>query len=155
LVAADAARQGAAKEEVMRRVTAAGERIRLYAAVPTLKYLAMSGRVGRVSAGVADLLSVKPVLTVRGGRLDMLEKVRTFGRARSRVIELTAEALCGRVAERICVLHVNAPREAHEFASELCARVLCPADVPVVELTPGLSVHAGAGVIGVVVLIPE
>jgi DegV family protein with EDD domain len=155
LTAAEAARQGASKEEVVRRAVAAGEHTRLYAALPTLKYLAMSGRVGRLTAGVADLLSVKPVLTVRGGRLDMLERVRTFGKARSRVIELTAAALDGRVAERMCVLHVDALQEAQEFASELRASLPCPDAVPIVELTPGLSVHAGAGMIGVVVLIPE
>ena len=155
LMAAEAARQGASKEEVVRRATAASARIRLYAALPTLRYLAMSGRVGRLAAGVANLLSVKPVLTLRGGKLDMLERVRTFGKARSRVVELTAEALEGRMAERMCVLHVNALQEAQQFTSELRASVSCPNDIRVVELTPGLSVHAGAGMIGVVILIPE
>ena len=152
LVAAEAAREGATKEEVIRRAVAAGERVRLYAALPTLKYLAMSGRVGRLAAGVADLLSVKPVLTVRDGKLDLLERVRTLGKAWLRVIELTGEALGGRPAERMYLLHVNAVREAHQFEAELRTHVACPDVIPMVELTPGLSVHSGAGMVGVVVL---
>ena len=152
LVAAEAAREGATKEEVIRRAVAAGEHVRLYAALPTLKYLAMSGRVGRLAAGVADLLSVKPVLTVRDGKLDLLERVRTLGKAWLRVIELTGEALGGRPAERMYLLHVNAVREARQFEAELRTHVACPDVIPMVELTPGLSVHSGAGMVGVVVL---
>jgi DegV family protein with EDD domain len=155
LEAAEAALQGVSKEEVIRRAIAAGERVRLYAALPTLKYLAMSGRVGRLAAGVADLLNVKPVLTLRDGKLDLLERVRTLRKAWSRVIELTAAALGGHAAERMYVLHVNALQEAQEFAMELRASVSCPDDIPIVELTPGLSVHSGSGMVGVVVLVPD
>ncbi len=155
LIAAEAAREGASKEEVIRRAASAGERIRLYAALPTLKYLAMSGRVGRVAAGVADLLSVKPVLTLRDGKLELLERVRTLRKAWSRVIELTAAALAGHAAERMYLLHVNALQQVRQFEAELRAHVPCPDVVPTVDLTPGLSVHSGAGMVGVVVLVSD
>ena len=43
-------------------------RAHTYAVLPTLKYLVMSGRVGHVAAGFADVISIKPFLTIRDGK---------------------------------------------------------------------------------------
>jgi DegV family protein with EDD domain len=152
LAAAEAARTGASQEEIIAHAQDVGRRAHLYVALSTVKYLAMSGRVGHLAAGVATLLDVKPVLSLREGKLNVLERVRARRKAWSRVIELTAEALGGRPPERMAILHANALAEACLFQEQLCAKLPCPAAVMMAELTPGLSVHSGAGLVGVVVV---
>jgi DegV family protein with EDD domain len=149
LAAAEAAQADASKEDCIARAQDIGQRTKIYFALSTVKYLAMSGRVGSIGAGIAHLLNIKPILTMRNGKIDVLEKVRSQKVSWARVIELTAQALNGQPAERMAIAHVNALTEAKQFEAQLRASLTCPAEILMTELTPGLSVHTGAGLVGV------
>jgi DegV family protein with EDD domain len=155
LEAAKAAHSGASKDEIIERAFAVGKRTCLYAALSTLKYLAMSGRVGYLTAGMAGLLSIKPILTLQDGELQMLERVRTRRKAWSRVIELTAGAVGGMPPQHIAIVHVDALQQARQFEEELRASIVCPETIIVAGLTAGLSVHTGAGLVGVAAVAAE
>ncbi len=155
LEAAEAAREGAGVEEILTRIESVRERTTLYAGLETLKYLAMSGRVGQLAAGMASLLNIKPVLTVQDGKLDMLQKVRTRKKSWARMIQLVAEGLGGAPAERLAVVHVNALDRARIFDTQLRAVVDCPPETLFVGFTAGLSVHTGPGMIAVVTVAAE
>ena len=150
LAAAEAVRAGADVAGAVAAALALGDRTYLHGAFSTLKYLAMSGRVGHVAAGFGNLLSVKPIVTMRDGKLDLLEKVRTRSKSLARVVELTGEAMAGRPIQQMAVLHVAVPDEAVALEAQLRAALPCPATILHAGLTAGLSVHTGAGMLGVV-----
>lgn len=152
LAAAEAIADGASLEAAIVTAQEVGKRTHLYAALATLKYLAMSGRVGQVTAGIANVLNVKPIVAIRDGRLDLLERVRTQTKAWDRAIERTVEAAGGKPVERMSIVHVNAPEAARQFETRLRASLACPAEITHAELTPGLSVHSGSGMVGVVIV---
>ena len=149
LAAAEAVQEGKAVPEILALVEQVRERSHMFAVLPTLKYLAMSGRVGTLAAGVADVISIKPILTVRDGKLDLLERVRTLKKAWKRAIDLSAEAVGSAQVEQLAIVHVNAKSEAEDFYKQLSEAVPFSGEVLYAELTPGLSVHAGAGMVGV------
>ncbi len=148
LAAAEAASQGASINEITAIIDDLQTRIHLFAALSTLKYLAMGGRVSNFAASMGNMLNVKPILTIRDGKLDLLERVRTQKKAWERVIELAAIQTGDKQIEKMCVLHVNSPEMAQQFTGEIRTRMQCPLDIPLVEVTPGLSVHSGAGMVG-------
>lgn len=150
--AAKAISSGASIDEAINAAENLRNRTHIFGALSTLKYLAMSGRVGQVAAGFASLLDVKPILTLRNDKLEMLERIRTQNKAWTRVVELAIEATGGRPVEQLCILHVNAPKAASQFESQLRASLPCPPEVPHIEMTPGLSIHTGAGLVGVVLV---
>jgi len=153
LAAAEAAKQGKSVEEVIKTAEKIRKNTVLYGGLATLKYLSMSGRVSHVTAGMAGMLDIKPILSVQNGKLDMLEKIRTRKKSWTRMIELVTADVGERKIARTCVLHVKAEDAAKEFEGMLRAALPCPKDVPLVDVNPGLAVHTGAGLVGVCMVI--
>ncbi|MCJ7518797.1 MAG: DegV family protein [Anaerolineaceae bacterium] len=149
IAAVEAAAKGASVAEIIDIAARIGERSHIYGALATLKYLSMSGRVSHIAAGMAGMLDIKPILSVQNGKLDMLEKVRTKKKAWERVIELAKADAQKSEINKMAVVHVAALDEAREFEALLRANLKCPNEILMAELTPGLSVHTGAGLVAV------
>ncbi len=152
LAAARAAQTGATPAEISAAVEDTARRLHVYALLPTLKYVAMSGRVGKFVAGVANTLDIKPILTVSEGKLVLLERIRTHRKAFERLLELVVSAVSGKKVEAAALIHVNNLEGAQDLGKEFHARTGYGGEMILADFTPGLSVHAGPGVVGLVIL---
>ena len=152
LIAAEMAADGASVAEIVAAVHDAGTRMHTFGVLATLKYLAMSGRVGKLAAGMATTLNIKPILKVGNGKLDMLEKVRTQRKAFKRLVQLAVTEMGTHSIERIALVHVNNPEGAQLLKEMLCESLSCPDDFMIVPFSAGLSVHTGAGMVAVAFL---
>ncbi|MFE3632905.1 DegV family protein [Streptomyces cellostaticus] len=150
LAAAEAAEAGAGVDEA---VTAAEKRAAgtsAYFYVDTLDYLRRGGRIGAAQALLGSALAVKPLLQLRGGRIEPLEKVRTATRAIARLEEIAADRAGGAEVD-IAVHHLAAPDRASALAERLRTRVPRLADLHVSEVGAVIGAHTGPGLLGAVV----
>ena len=87
--------------EIARTLEARRADVDLYVALDTLDYLRKGGRISGAQATIGTILSMKPIITVREGKVETADRVRTRGKARERVLEL----LSARPLEAIAVLY--------------------------------------------------
>ena len=121
--------------------------------VDTLEYLRRGGRIGAAAALLGSALSVKPLLRLEDGRIGMLEKVRTAGRALGRLEELAVEAAAG-VPVDVAVAHLANPQRAGVLAGKLTERLaenLEGREVVVGEVGAVIGAHVGPGMVAVMV----
>src|SRR4051794_33505467 len=121
--------------------------------VDTLEYLRRGGRVGAAAALVGSALAVKPILTVDEGRVGPLEKVRTSGKALSRLEELAVEA-AGDADVDVAVAHLASPDRAGQLAERLTERLgagLGERQIFLGEIGAVLGAHVGPGMVAVAV----
>lgn len=150
LAAAKAAQAGASKSEVIAAAKDVGQRAHVMGILSTLKYLAMGGRMSKFKAGMADTLNVKPILAMKDGKLDLLERVRTVKKAQGRLLDVISQTVGEKTIEQMAMIHVNNLEGARVLQESLRARMPLPEDNLTVEFTAGLSVHTGSGMAGIV-----
>ncbi|WP_328771641.1 DegV family protein [Streptomyces sp. NBC_00286] len=121
-----------------------------YFYVDTLDYLRRGGRIGAAQALFGSALAVKPLLELNGGRIELLEKVRTASKAIARLEEIAADR-AGSAQVDIAVHHLAAHERASALAERLRARVPGLADLHVSEVGAAIGAHTGPGLLGAVV----
>ena len=79
--AAKLAKEGGTLEQVVKEIDECSRKSEVLVVLDTLEYLAKGGRIGKASALIGSILSVKPILTVADGVVDTFGKARTFTKA--------------------------------------------------------------------------
>ncbi len=85
------AERGLPAAEVASRLEAARPRVRMLGLLDTLEYLRRGGRIGSAAAAAGMLLSIKPVVTMTDGGIQLLGKARGSKNARNLLVQLVDE----------------------------------------------------------------
>ena len=75
-LAVQLAEEGKTAKEIFDTLLAQREKVRLFAMVDTLEYLKKGGRVSKTVAFAGELLSIKPLIQVLDGKIEMAGKAR-------------------------------------------------------------------------------
>jgi DegV family protein with EDD domain len=89
--AAAEARQELGLEEIKAHLIDQFMRTRIIAVLDTLEFVRRGGRIGSASAMLGNMLSFKPIIAIKDGKVVPLERPRTRGKAYARVAQIIAE----------------------------------------------------------------
>jgi DegV family protein with EDD domain len=151
LQAAENARAGMALVDIVEKAKAASLRVQLYAAIPSLTYLARGGRIGQLQSVLGNVLKIVPIITLRDGEVAEYSKVRTFDKAVDAIVEIALGQIHGRGTARVAVLHSVAPKLAAQVAARI-EEAVAPVQLISSCVGPTVGTHAGPGAVGVCIL---
>ncbi|MGM0603687.1 MAG: DegV family protein [Bacillota bacterium] len=136
--------------EVVEMVEAKKKEIDVFFIVDTLKYLKEGGRIGKVQGTLAELFNIKPIISIdEDGEYFNFDKVRRKKRALKKMFEIAKDRM-KEGSYFVDVMHAAAEKEAEELYKKF-ADLSGVEESILGEISPAMIVHAGPGLIGVVI----
>lgn len=143
LACARAAADGATLDDVVALGTSLASRSKVWGALDTLENLKKGGRIGGAKAMLASALSIKPIIEVRGGKVEQGGKERTRSKALAFIVDKVKQA--GPI-ENLSILQAQCS-DVDQFVDAL--RGVYSGEIIVGDIGAIIGAHTGAGTIGV------
>ncbi|MGH2512077.1 MAG: DegV family protein [Candidatus Limnocylindrales bacterium] len=149
MLARDLADAGRTAAEIAAEVHERRVDIEAIVCLDTLEYLRRGGRISGAQAVIGTLLSVKPIIAIKDGKVDQVDRVRTRSKARERAIEFVT----ARPIERLAIFQSISP-DLEQFRADVIARAgpLGLASVETAVIGPSIGPHLGPGALGAAML---
>ena len=119
-------------------------RIKTFGTLDTLDNLKRGGRIGSAQAFFGSLLSIKPIVEVRNGKVEGVAKQRTRGRSLAYLADCVREE---GPFERLAVVHALA-KDVMDFVA-LLKDIETREPLIISTMGPVIGAHTGIGTIGV------
>ena len=148
IAAARAAQDGASLEECKALAEAAFPKIGVYFTVDTLKYLNKGGRINTASRLLGSALNIKPIMEIRGGKIELVESVISRKKAMNRMLELVEKGINGREPVRISTFHAAAEDDNTALMTAAVER-FNPVETISSYVSPVVGSHTGPGTLSI------
>ncbi len=148
LMAVRASQAGKSLQECKQIVEEACKYTGIVLTVETLEFLHRGGRIGGAQRLLGTALNFKPLLEVRDGRIEPLERVRTRKKSLARVVEVAVERIGNQKPVYLATLHANARAEAEEVLEMVKSQIDVKESL-ITDVSPTVGTHTGPGTIGI------
>jgi DegV family protein with EDD domain len=149
---ARAAAEGASIADCKALAEKARESVGVFLVVDTLEFLHRNGRIGGAQRFLGSALNLKPLLTVEGGRVEPVERVRSKNKAHDRMLEIVLEKCQGKSPVRVAGLHANAEDDA-KAVLDRAIKALNPVESALSQVGPAVGANTGPGTVGLAYMV--
>jgi DegV family protein with EDD domain len=139
---------GKSVDEIVRSLELIRSKVFIVLTLDTMEYARRSGRVGALAASLASLLNLKPVVLLKDGLLETVDKVRTRKASLARVIALGQE-LVGKAPVQLGIVHAR-DVESGKALMEEAKKNFNAKGAELTDLSISLAINLGPGTVGLV-----
>lgn len=143
--------EGKSFEDISAYVDASIKKQEIFLAVESLKHLIRGGRVSKVAGFVGEALDIKPILNIdRECKITPRDRARGRKKSIIKLVDMHKEAAHGKEIEKIYVMHGARMDDAELMRDKF--KDISDAPIEIHQIGSLVSVHAGPGLIGAVVI---
>tara|TARA_Y100000758_G_scaffold104914_1_gene73009 strand:+ start:1134 stop:1970 length:837 start_codon:yes stop_codon:yes gene_type:complete len=146
--AAKIAKDGGTLEEVLKEIEHCSSNTEVLVVLDTLEYLEKGGRIGKASALIGSILSLKPILTVEDGIVGTFGKARTFTKAMNNL----EEAIKGFTPVSDASVFYSTDKGVADDMIDRLSGIVEPDKLVVSRIGPTVGTYAGPKAIAVAVI---
>ena len=151
IMAARAAANGASLKECKAIAEKAMAQSGVFFVVDTLEFLYRGGRIGGGARFLGTALNLKPILELKDGRIEAIERVRTQSKAFARLLDLVSQRVKGHSPLRLGILDADARVQAQQLV-EQAQTLFHPDEIIQSDVSPVIGAHTGPGTVGIAYL---
>ena len=127
----------------------------IYISLVTLEYLSRGGRLTKGVAALGNILRIKPVLQIQGGKLDTFARGRTLEQCKQTMISAVKEDIKNRFDDdpsivEIAIAHTDNEEEAIKFREEVL-EIWPDREIVINPLSLSVACHIGPGSLAITV----
>ena len=141
-------RAGESLQNIVKRLEYIRNNMHVIFTVDNLEYARLSGRVKAIQVAISSLLSIKPVIALRDGALDLAERVRTRQRALNYIVDEMKNCLQQQPVN-VAIVHARAPEAGQALLERVRATLNCN-EIILTNLSIAVSAHLGPGTLGII-----
>ncbi len=116
--------------------------------VDTVSYLKKGGRIAPGKALVANILNIKPILTVNNGLVEPLDKVRGSKKVINKMISLAQLSSADMKGKTIAIAHANDKDRAEELRKKMM-EIMEPKEIIMSHIGCTIGTHTGPGTLAI------
>lgn len=146
--AATIAKDGGSLEEVLKEIEDCCNNTEVLVVLDTLEYLEKGGRIGKASALIGSILSLKPILTVEDGIVGTFGKARTFTKA----MNTLEEAIKGFAPVSDVSVFYSTDKSIADDMADRMSGIVEPDKLVISRIGPTVGTYAGPKAIAVAVI---
>lgn len=141
--------QGASRDAIVATLEAMKPHMMVLFSVGTLEYLQKGGRIGRASALLGGLLSIRPILTLEGGKISPAAKARGTKKAIAEIVERVKAHAGAHPGELVLdFLHIQDQTAAETLRQAIRDAGVRFTEGRVYEIGAVIAAHVGPGTFG-------